>query len=207
MGSRVQEPLTDHHVGQRHLDRLVMLSDGVFAIAITLSALEIQPPVAAAATSLWKAWSMPLLVYFLSFLVIGTIWFHHRRVVAHLRDIDGVGTGINLLLLSLVALMPVVTRYVIEVTHGTGVVIYVTAILVTFGCTALLWAYLAFVARLAPDVPRPRAVRWLLEIVIPALGALGVVLYDAHPWITLAGMVLVLAALVGAARMDGQVPS
>lgn len=42
MESRVREPVSDHHIGQRHLDCLVMLSDGVFAIAITLSAIEIK---------------------------------------------------------------------------------------------------------------------------------------------------------------------
>ena len=202
MGSRVKEPISDHHVGQRHLDRTVMLSDGVFAIAITLSALEIRPPETTGTASLWEAWSAPLLVYFLSFLLIGIIWLHHRRVVSHLRDIDGIGTGINLALLSVVALMPMVTRYVIEVTHGKGIVVYLAAVLVTFGCMATLWAYLALVARLAPDVPRARAVRWLLEIAFPALGALTVVLYDAHPWAALCSVVVILAALAWAARLE-----
>src|SRR5690242_6744798 len=172
MGSRVQEPISDHHVGQRHLYRMVMLSDGVFAIAITLSALEIRPPESTATASLWEAWSAPLLVYFLSFLLIGVVWFHHRRIVAHLRDIDGIGTAVNLALLSILALMPMVTRYVIEVTHGEGIIVYIAAVVATFGCVAVLWAYLAFVARLAPDVPRSRALRWLLEIASLPLGAL-----------------------------------
>src|SRR5690349_9607102 len=202
MGSRVQEPISDHHVGQRHLDRMVMLSDGVFAIAITLSALEIRPPETTGTASLWEAWSAPLLVYFLSFLLIGIIWLHHRRVVAHLRDIDGIGTGINLALLSVVALMPMVTRYVIEVSHGKGIVVYLAAVLVTFGCMAVLWAYLALVARLAPDVPRARAVRWLLEIAFPALGALTVVLYDAHPWAALCSAAVMLVALAWVVRLE-----
>lgn len=205
MGSRVQEPISDHHVGQRHLDRMVMLSDGVFAIAITLSALEIRPPEAAATASLWQAWSAPLLVYFLSFLLIGIIWFHHRRIVAHLRDVDGVGTAINLALLSIVALMPMVTRYVIEVTHGKGVLVYIAAIVATFGCTAILWIYLAFVARLAPDVPRARAVRWLLEIVAPASGSVVVVLYDPYPWAALCCLAVIVAAVVWAARSERRV--
>ncbi|MGN2247096.1 TMEM175 family protein [Frateuria sp. GZRR35] len=202
MGSRVQEPISDHHVGQRHLDRMVMLSDGVFAIAITLSALEIRPPESIAAGSLWDAWSTPLLVYFISFLLIGVIWFHHRRIVAHLRDVDGVGTAINLALLSIVALMPMATRYVIEVTHGKGIVVYVAAVLATFGATALLWAYLAFVARLAPEVPRARALRWLFEILAPAVGAFIVILYEPHPWVALGILLAIVGGMSWTARMD-----
>lgn len=204
MRSRVQEPLSDHHVGQRHLDRMVMLSDGVFAIAITLSALEIRPPESTGAVSLWEAWSAPLLVYFLSFLLIGVVWFHHRRIVAHLRDIDGAGTAINLFLLSIVALMPMVTRYVIEVTHGKGVVVYVAAVVATFGCMAVLWAYLAFVARLAPDVPRARAARWLLEIACLPLGALAVVVYGAHPWVAACGVAALCAVMAWVARVESR---
>ena len=43
MNSRTDGPGIDRTVGQRHLDRLVMLSDGTFAIAITLSAIGIRP--------------------------------------------------------------------------------------------------------------------------------------------------------------------
>jgi uncharacterized membrane protein len=181
---------------------MVMLSDGVFAIAITLSALEIRAPDTADTLSLWQAWSAPLLVYFLSFLRIGVVWFHHRRIVAHLRDIDGIGTAINLFLLSIVALMPMVTRYVIEVTHGKGVAVYVAAVVATFGCMAVLWAHLAFVARLAPDVPRARALRWLLEVVGLPLGALAVVIYDAHAWIASCGLAVLCAAVVWVARIE-----
>jgi hypothetical protein len=33
----------EHHVHQRHFDRLVMLADGVSAIALILSAVEQRP--------------------------------------------------------------------------------------------------------------------------------------------------------------------
>ena len=130
-----------------------MLSDGVFAIAITLSAIEIKPE-AVPGKTLWEVWATPLLIYFLSFFLIGTVWAFHRRIVAHLRDIDPVGTAINLLLLSLVALMPVVIRFVFEgFQQGQGLLVYGIALGATYACMAVLWLHVAFFARLAPDLP------------------------------------------------------
>lgn len=196
MGSRVQEPISDHHVGQRHLDRLVMLSDGVFAIAITLSAIEIKPD-SSPGQSLWQAWSIPLLVYFFSFLFIGTVWFYHRRMVAHLRDIDTFGSAINLVLLSVVALMPVVNRNVFtSAFHALGVPIFAGMLVVTFLCLAAFWIHVVYVAKLAPDLPRAVAVLWLLEMVSPVVGAVGVVLYGRQDWVALAVMIVVFLVLL-----------
>ncbi|MEP6899909.1 MAG: TMEM175 family protein [Rhodanobacter sp.] len=176
MRSRVLEPISDHHVGQRHLDRLVMLSDGVFAIAITSSTIEIRPE-ARPGQTLWQVWSTPLLIYFFSFLIIGLIWANHRRMVAHLRDIDAIGTVLNLVLLSLVALMPLVTRFIFaDAAHGVDLLIFALALMATFTCMAVLWGYLAFVAGLAPDLDRSTAMLWLLEMLSPPIGAMGVVL-------------------------------
>lgn len=195
MNNRVEEPVLDRHVGQRHLDRLVMLSDGVFAIAITLSAVEIRPELKPGQT-LWQAWSTPLLVYFLSFMMIGLIWFSHRRIVAHLRDIDAVGTAINLILLSLVALAPVMIRFsLIEAAGNQGLLVYSLGLTVIFLCMAALWFYLAFVARLAPDMdPRLRNA-WMLEMVAAPLVLAAVPLYTLQMrWIPLL-LTLVAVAL------------
>ena len=201
MGNRVLEPVSDHHVGQRHLDRLVMLSDGVFAIAITLSAIEIKPE-AVPGKTLWQAWSTPLLIYFLSFFLIGTVWAFHRRIVAHLRDIDPIGTMINLLLLSLVALMPVVIRFVFEsLQQGQGMLIYGIALGTTYACIAVLWLHVAFIARLAPDLAPGKARQWLLEMLAGALIFGALALHEAHwRWASLA-MTLLALALLAARRL------
>jgi uncharacterized membrane protein len=180
-------------VGQRHLDRLVMLSDGIFAIAITLSAIEIRPELKPG-QSLWQAWSGALTVYFLSFLLIGVIWVGHRRIVSHLRDIDGVGTAINLLLLSLVALMPVVIRFALdEASQDQGFVVYAVAIATTFACMAALWFHVAFIARLAPDLEPQLARIWLLEMLAAPLIISAMAFYQMH--LKLVALVLTLAAV------------
>ena len=102
----------EHHVHQRHFDRLVMLADGVFAIALTLSAVELRPE-ARPGQSLFEVWGAPLLVYFLSFYLIAGVWYQHRRAMAQLRRIDAPLTVLTMLLLSLVALVPVLIRNMI----------------------------------------------------------------------------------------------
>lgn len=193
MNNRVDEPVRDRHVGQRHLDRLVMLSDGIFAIAITLSAIELKPELKPG-QSVWHAWSMPLQVYFLSFILIGLIWGNHRRIVAHLRDIDGIGTAINLLLLSLVALMPVVIRFALaDPMQDQAFVVYAVVIAATFGCMAVLWIHLAFIARLAPDLDPLTARIWLLEMIAVPLIIGAAALYQVH--IKSAALILTLVAV------------
>jgi uncharacterized membrane protein len=107
-----EQPVREHHVHQRHFDRLVMLSDGVFAIALTLSAVELRPEVKPG-QSLLQAWGVPLLVYFSSFYLVASVWYLHRRAMAQLRRIDAPLTVLTMLLLSLVALVPVLIRNMI----------------------------------------------------------------------------------------------
>lgn len=204
MESRVREALTDHHVGQRHLDRMVMLSDGVFAIAITLSAIELKPEEDLAATVL-QAWGRPLLLYFLSFLLIGSLWFLHRRIVAHLRDVDAVGTVLNLLTLSLVALVPVVVRYALaqsatgEDLHK-GFIVYASGVGLTYACAGMMWGYLAFVARLAPDVERNLARVWLLELASAPMLMAAAVCYDIQQQVPALVLTVLALAVLAAKR-------
>ena len=186
MKLRTDQPVDDRHVAQRHLDRMVMLSDGIFAIAITLSAIELKPE-AVAGKTLWEIWSRPLFVYFISFFIIGQLWLMHRRIVAHLRDVDGIGAAINLLLLSLVALMPVIIRFALGAEDaGQATEVYSAGLAVTYACMAVLWGYLAFVAKLAPDVRKGLAMSWLYETLFIVFAFIAIVFYTNHLMIGLA---------------------
>ena len=162
----------EHHVQHRYLVRLVMLSAGVFAIALTLSAVELRPE-AKPGQTLLQVWGLPLLAYFLTFFILGVVWFLHRRAMAQLRHIDQTLTLITMLLLSLVALMPVVIRTMVTggsgVDHGVGMTVYALSLVAIHFSLALGWGYAAFVGALAPDVPRPRAWSWLLHDTFIAL--------------------------------------
>ncbi len=186
-----------HHVFQRHFDRLVMLSDGVFAIAMTLSAVELRPETPPGA-SLAQVWTAPLLTYFLSFFIIGGVWIHHRRALAHLRAVDLPLTLLTLLLLSLVALTPVVIRVMLSGDFaGTpqGMLLYALSLAAIYACLGVSWGYAAFVADLAPDVPRTRAWSWLMQegFVTALFGALA--LYSLH--MKIPAVLMTLIAVVG----------
>ena len=68
-----------------HLHRLILFSDAVFAIAITLLAIEIHPPHHwEGIADLFAQMSDKLIAYVVSFAVIGICWISHRRVHARL---------------------------------------------------------------------------------------------------------------------------
>lgn len=100
---------------QRHdFDRLIMLSDGVFAIAITLAALEVRLPERGSALDILAAALPVLLAYAISFWVIAAFWGAQRRLLARLARVDGRAVMLNLVVLGFVALIPSATRMIVS---------------------------------------------------------------------------------------------
>jgi uncharacterized membrane protein len=101
------------------LDRFNAFSDGVFAIAITLLALEISIPHADVRVlpALREQWP-EFLGYFISFAFIGGIWIAHSGVTKYLKRADTESYTMNLLLLLFVGLLPFSTA--LMVTHLDG---------------------------------------------------------------------------------------
>src|SRR5947199_3577553 len=79
----------DEHIRRHTYDRLIMLSDGVFAIATTLAALDVRIPAHAAGLgALLTASERSLAAYGLSFAVAGIFWISNRNLFARLRRVD-----------------------------------------------------------------------------------------------------------------------
>jgi len=182
----------EHHVHQRHFDRLVMLSDGVFAIALTLSAVELHPE-GPHGQGLLQMWAKPLAVYFLSFFLIGVVWLRHRRTLAHLYRVDGLVTATTLVLLSLVALVPVVVRFALTYPQREGAfLVYALAFAVLYLGLAMLWGYLAFVAKLASHAT-PAEARQLLAKLCFAVAVFVAAAMFQLGWMVAAGLCVLLA--------------
>jgi uncharacterized membrane protein len=129
----------------RSMGRTMALSDGIFAIAMTLLAFQIEPPdlhgaqvhhlgraLADLSTQYW--------VYVLSFAVIALYWIAHRRLFRFLTRADEVFTRANLVFLMAIAALPfpsaVMGRYG---SQRAAVILYAAAISVTATLETVLW--------------------------------------------------------------------
>jgi TMEM175 potassium channel family protein len=92
-------------------DRLEAFSDGVFAVAITLLALDLAVPepgrvkLVRQLTDHWPSFA----AYVVSFLTIGIIWVNHHTLFKNIARIDRPLLFLNLLLLFFVITIPFAT--------------------------------------------------------------------------------------------------
>ena len=100
--------------------RLDALSDGVFAIATTLLALELgveanadQHPL----HSILAEWPS-YLAFVTSFLTIGVVWMAHSAITNALRAADATIYRLNLLVLLFVSFLPFPTKLVASFAHS-----------------------------------------------------------------------------------------
>ncbi len=169
------EPVRDYW-----LERLIMLSDGVFAIAITLMAIEVHPPHGwdGAWETLWRGSWQTLGAYGVSFAAIGAYWMGHRRLFAHIRRADTPLSLLNLLVLGLIALLPATAELIY--TYGprdVALQVYVGLIGLIGVAQALMWGYASLVGKLVADhVPAGvRFSNFLVMLVTPFVVASAVI--------------------------------
>jgi uncharacterized membrane protein len=94
------------------VERLAALSDGVFAVAMTLLVLDLHTPAAALIHSdadllrALKVLAPQLLVYMMSFLTLGIFWVGQQTQLNHFTGTDRDLSWVHLLFLFVVSLMP-----------------------------------------------------------------------------------------------------
>jgi uncharacterized membrane protein len=123
--------------------RLEAFSDGVFAIVITLLVLELRPEGSASHAREMILHALPKMMAFgLSFVVIGSYWVAHHRLLHHVRTVDRVLLWINLALLMVVAFIPYPTALV-GATHGEveAVQLYGLTLILANLLGVVLWLY------------------------------------------------------------------
>jgi uncharacterized membrane protein len=156
--------------------RLEALSDGVYAIAITLLVLEIAVPAHSARDLLgaivhqWPSY----LAYMVSFSTIGASWLGHNVITEYLDRADAAFIRLNLLLLAFVAFLPFPTRlfaYYIQQPQPERVAATIYGIFLLLSSTLLwvLWQYAVRAHLVKPDLA-DEEVQLLTQRLTPGLG-------------------------------------
>jgi uncharacterized membrane protein len=156
-------------------DRITMLSDGIFAIAITLLVLDIRIPDTVANYEAFKEaltgdFFNGTLFYAITFAVLASYWTNHRRLMNVVERVDGIFLWLNLLFLAFVAFFPVVSNLLKFSQFPEAVIIY-TVVLAGCGYSSLLlWIY-AFrnhhLVALDRTIQHSAAVRFIGVSIIP----------------------------------------
>lgn len=152
------------HRGTLEFGRIVNLSDGVFAIALTLLVLGLELPDAGGGSMAERLrGSLPNLIAFtLGFALVANIWWEHHKLVARLAYFDSRSTALNLLALGLVALAPFPTGLIGAAPTERAAVLPFIAIFV-----ALMAVFMALIGRVQRtgawrEVLNPRLFRWVI---------------------------------------------
>jgi uncharacterized membrane protein len=129
------------------VERLVFFSDAVFAIAITLLALEIRLPELRDPTARELAQALRGLLpqfysFAISFWIIGVYWLAHHRIFRYIRAYDRRLMVINLWFLMWIVLIPFSASLLGGyASYQLAEVVYFSHMIVTSLSMALLWWY------------------------------------------------------------------
>ncbi|GAB3827526.1 TMEM175 family protein [Hymenobacter jeollabukensis] len=184
-------PLEHHDRTEFQLERLILFTDAVFAIAITLLIIEIKVPelhhaTDRAALSALLRLTPKFVGFFIGFFVIAIYWTAHHRIFRFLHRYDGRLIWLNILFLLSIVLMPFTSAYYSEYVNGVNVpfVVYCLSVSTTGLMQVLLQRYLRNPAHGLID-PRD-AHHPDLDIVRPMVAPLafviGILLTFVAPW-------------------------
>ena len=174
------------------LDRLVYFSDAVFAIAITLLALDIRLPAGARdapagdVLARLAAATPHIQSYALSFIVIGLFWLGHHRMFRFVRGYDSVLILLNLLFLMLIAFIPFPTTLIGGYTSWVVLAFYALTLTVAGLLSDAVRLYISAHPVLLAAGVDPRAFRgtWVPYVAQPGLFVLSALIALWAPVLT-----------------------
>jgi uncharacterized membrane protein len=183
--------------------RLEAFSDGVFAVAITLLALDLAvagPGHGDLADQLRDQWPA-FVAYLISFFTVGIIWVNHHILVHNIAVVDRTLLFLNLLLLAFVVAIPFATATMASYLTAGGtnshiaMALYAAVLeLMSFGFMAIFEWTLHEESR--THRPVPQAARWLARARFYAgqlayVTAIGVAFVSAPIALVIIGLVAV----------------
>lgn len=202
-------PTLYNRIQGRNLERLAALSDGIFAVAMTLLVLDLHIPSAAqvhgereliaALGALGPQW----VAYGMSFLTLGIFWAGQQTQLNHIGEGTRDLTWIHLGFLFAVTLLPLSTRLLAEfITYRSALLIYWLNILWLGAMLYWSWTYATHAELIKDDTPD--AVRGSIcrrIVIAQSLYAGGAALCVINTWVSIGAIVLVQLNYVLAPRL------
>ena len=188
MRDDVDRDLAESSVFPGDPSRLTALSDGVFAVALTLLVLDVKPPQVNPALlgSAVLAMAPRLGIFALSFAIVTYYWVSHHSVFTYVRTTDRGLLWLNMLFLFTIVILPFSAAVLADYPRtAPAIALYGTNVALCSVALSVVWWY-AVAKRLSIDVQgvelRHVAVR---TAVSPILALLGVAVSTIAPVISL----------------------
>jgi uncharacterized membrane protein len=202
-------PTLYNQIQGRSLERLAALSDGIFAVAMTLLVLDLHVPSAEQVTSerglvmALCALAPQWVTYGMSFLTLGIFWAGQQTQLNHMAEGTRDLTWIHLGFLFAVTMLPFSTRLLAEfITFRFALGLYWLNIAVLGAMLFWSWWYATRAELVKADTPDEVRGSICRRIVIAqSLYAVGAALCLIHPWVSIAAIVLVQLNYALAPRM------
>ena len=154
-------PLNYNRIAGQSAERLAALSDGIFAVAMTLLVLDLKVPATEAIHSepdlrhALVALAPRLLMFAMSVLTLGIFWVGQQTQLNHLERSDRSLSWIHIAFLGIVSLVPFSTALLAEFTaYRTALLVYWLNILLLGLTLYLSWTCAAEQQLLKPDISR-----------------------------------------------------
>jgi uncharacterized membrane protein len=203
-----------NQVAGQSVERLAALSDGIFAVAMTLLVLDLHAPVAEAIHSEGDlrhaliALAPRLLTYMMSFLTLGVFWVGQQTQLNHLERSARSLTWMHLAFLFVVTLTPFSASLLAEhIAYRTALVVYWFNILMLGLTLYLTWSCAIGLGLVKEDIsPAVRAAIQRRIVIAQSLYAFGAALCVFSTYWSIAVILLIQLNYAIAPRLPGVKP-
>jgi uncharacterized membrane protein len=188
-----------NRVAGQSVERLAALSDGIFAVSMTLLVLDLRVPASEAIHSerdLWRALIMllpRLIIFLMSVMTNGIFWVGQQTQLNHFARADRNLAWIHIAFLCAIMLTPFSTSLLAEFIHyRIALLAYWFNILLLGSALYWSWSYAArhqLIAEDAPEDIHPAVIRRI--VIAQTLYACGAALCFLNTYYSIAAIVLV----------------
>jgi len=200
-----------NQIAGQSVERLAALSDGIFAVAMTLLVLDLRVPAVEAMHSerdlgrALVALSPRLLMYMMSFLTLGIFWVGQQTQLNHLERSDRSLSWIHLVFLFAVTLTPFSTMLLAEFTaYRLALIVYWFNIFLLGATLYLSWGCARRSGLVKPDISEGVAAAICRRILIgQSLYACGALLCIINTYWSIGFIVAVQLNYAIAPRLPG----